>query len=130
MMIEHVRVNEAAIQNKTYKRCQKKEAITDPVIWCYAMLQFTSTLVIGCIGVSSNLIIVFIWIQYSADQLFNIAPGTITIIVIVGDTTLAQSSKQTIWVIYVSISSLNLVNITDTRSGPCMSQYSNSSNNL
>lgn len=56
-MIERVRANETGIQNRTYKSYQMLKEIKDPVIWCYIMLQITSTLVIGGLGVFSNLII-------------------------------------------------------------------------
>ena len=115
MMIERVRVNETGIQNKTYKRYQMIETITDPVIWCYVMLQITSTLVIGGLGVFSNLIIASFGFSVLQTQLLNIAQGAVTITVMVGGATLAQSSKQTILVMHVSTSLLTLVNETDIR---------------
>lgn len=114
-MIERVRVNETGIQNKTYKRYQMIETITDPVIWCYVMLQITSTLVIGGLGVFSNLIIASFGFSVLQTQLLNIAQGAVTITVMVGGATLAQSSKQTILVMHVSTSLLTLVNETDIR---------------
>ncbi|KZL65064.1 allantoate permease [Colletotrichum tofieldiae] len=73
LMIERVRANETGIQNKTYKRYQMIETITDPVIWCYVMLQITSTLIIGGLGVFSNLIISSFGFTYLQTQLLNIA---------------------------------------------------------
>ena len=102
MMIERVRVNETGIQNKTYKRYQMMETIIDPVIWCYVMLQITSTLVIGGLGVFSNLIIASFGFSVLQTQLLNIAQGAVTIMVMVGGATFAQSSKQTILVMHVS----------------------------
>jgi hypothetical protein len=102
MMIERVRINETGIQNKTYKRYQMLETITDPVIWCYIMLQITSTLVIGGLGVFSNLIIASFGFSVLQTQLLNIAQGAVTIMVMVGGATFAQSSKQTILVMHVS----------------------------
>lgn len=101
-MIERVRINETGIQNKTYKRYQMLETITDPVIWCYIMLQITSTLVIGGLGVFSNLIIASFGFSVLQTQLLNIAQGAVTIMVMVGGATFAQSSKQTILVMHVS----------------------------
>lgn len=95
MMIERVRANETGIQNKTYKRYQMLEAIRDPVIWCYVMLQITSTLVIGGLGVFSNLIIAAFGFSYLQTQLLNIAQGGITIIIMIGGAWLATWTKQT-----------------------------------
>lgn len=102
MMIERVRANETGIQNKTYKRYQMLEAIRDPVIWCYVMLQITSTLVIGGLGVFSNLIIAAFGFSYLQTQLLNIAQGGITIIIMIGGAWLATWTKQTAIVMHVS----------------------------
>ncbi|KAI1643242.1 putative MFS transporter [Daldinia loculata] len=95
LMIERVRANETGIQNKTYKRYQMLETIKDPVIWCYVMLQVTSTLVIGGLGVFSNLIISAFGFSYLQTQLLNIAQGAVTIIVMVGGAWLATWTNQT-----------------------------------
>lgn len=100
LMIERVRANETGIQNKTYKSYQMLESITDPVIWCYVMLQITSTLVIGGLGVFSNLIIASFGFTVLETQLLNIAQGAVTIIVMVGGAALAQTTKQTILVMH------------------------------
>ncbi|PMD67054.1 allantoate permease [Hyaloscypha bicolor E] len=100
MMIERVRANETGIQNKTYKTYQMLETIKDPVIWCYVMLQITSTLVIGGLGVFSNLIIASFGFSVLQTQLLNIAQGAVTIIVMIGSATLAQTTGQTVWVMH------------------------------
>ncbi|CZR65743.1 related to allantoate permease [Phialocephala subalpina] len=100
LMIERVRANETGIQNKRYKSYQMLEAIKDPVIWCYVMLQITSTLVIGGLGVFSNLIIASFGFSVLETQLLNIAQGAVTIIVMIGGATLAQTTGQTILVMH------------------------------
>ena len=100
MMIERVRANETGIQNKTYKTYQMLETTKDPVIWCYVMLQITSTLVIGGLGVFSNLIIASFGFSVLQTQLLNIAQGAVTIIVMIGSATLAQTTGQTVWVMH------------------------------
>ncbi|XXG96838.1 hypothetical protein Hte_003129 [Hypoxylon texense] len=101
MMIERVRANETGIQNKTYKRYQMLEALQDPVIWCYVMLQITSTLVIGGLGVFSNLIVAAFGFSYLQTQLLNIAQGGVTIIVMIGGAWLATWTKQTAIVMHI-----------------------------
>jgi hypothetical protein len=100
LMIERVRANETGIQNKTYKIYQMLETIKDPVIWCYIMLQITSTLVIGGLGVFSNLIIASFGFSVLETQLLNIAQGAVTIMVMIGGATLAQITGQTILVMH------------------------------
>ena len=112
LMIERVRANETGIQNKTYKRRQVIEALSDPVVWCYVLLQITSTLIIGGLGVFSNLIIASFGFTYLQTQLLNIAQGAVTIMVMVGGASLAAWTKQTAWVMHVSlISSEPQINI-------------------
>ncbi|KAF5989871.1 allantoate permease [Fusarium bulbicola] len=100
LMVERVRANETGIQNKSYKRYQAIEAATDPIVWCYVMLQLTSTLIIGGLGVFSNLIISSFGFTYLQTQLLNIAQGAVTIIVMVGSATLATATGQTAWVMH------------------------------
>ena len=76
------------------------ETIKDPVIWCYVMLQITSTLVIGGLGVFSNLIIASFGFTVLQTQLLNIAQGAVTIIVMIGSAALAQTTGQTAWVMH------------------------------
>ncbi|KAJ3953009.1 hypothetical protein N0V92_010534 [Colletotrichum tropicale] len=109
LMIERVRANETGIQNKTYKRYQMVEAVTDPVVWCYVLLQVTSTLIIGGLGVFSNLIISSFGFTYLQTQLLNIAQGAVTIIVMLGSATLATWSKQTAWVMHFYLAEGNLI---------------------
>lgn len=100
LMIERVRANETGIQNRIWKRYQLVEALTDPVVWCYVMLQVTSTLVIGGLGVFSNLIISSFGFTYLQTQLLNIAQGAVSIIIMIGSATIAAKTKQTAWVMH------------------------------
>lgn len=100
LMVERVRANETGIQNKTYKKYQMLEAVTDPVVWCYVFLQITSTLIIGGLGVFSNIIIKSFGFSLLQTQLLNIAQGGVTIIVMVGSAWLATYLRQTILVMH------------------------------
>lgn len=102
LLVERVRANETGIQNRTYKRYQIVEAVTDPVVWCYIMLQLTSTLVIGGLGVFSGLIISSFGFDYLQTQLLNIAQGALTIVIMVGSAWIASKTGQTALVMHVS----------------------------
>jgi hypothetical protein len=100
IFIERVRGNETGIQNKTYKKYQMLETIVDPVIWYYIMLQITSTLIIGGLGVFSILIIASFGFSVLQTQLLNIAQGAVTIIVMISSATVAQTTGQTSWAMH------------------------------
>ncbi|KAJ3548618.1 hypothetical protein NM208_g925 [Fusarium decemcellulare] len=95
LMIERVRANETGIQNKVWKRYQMVEALTDPIVWCYVVLQILSTLIIGGLGVFSNLIISSFGFTYLQTQLLNIAQGAVTVMVMIGGAWLATATRQT-----------------------------------
>ncbi|KAI3482461.1 hypothetical protein L1887_54884 [Cichorium endivia] len=95
LMVERVRENETGIQNRQFKRHQVLEALTDPFAWCLFGLIVTANLVIGGLGVFSNLIISQFGFSYLQTQLLNIAQGAVTIIVMVGSAYVSQKWGQT-----------------------------------
>lgn len=100
-MVERVRANNTGIQNRTFKRYQVLEALTDPVTGLYVLLQLSSTLVIGGLGVFSNIIIKSFGFTVLQTQLLNIAQGGVTIAVMVGGAALATWSGWTISVMHL-----------------------------
>ncbi|KAL5341330.1 major facilitator superfamily domain-containing protein [Aspergillus crustosus] len=108
LMVERVRANDTGIQNKTFKRYQLLEAVWDPITWLYVLLQLSSTLIIGGLGVFSNIIIQSFGFSTLQTQLLNIAQGAVTIVVMIGGASLATWSHQTIgvmhlWTLYVCL---------------------------
>ncbi|BCS19541.1 putative MFS transporter [Aspergillus puulaauensis] len=101
LMVERVRANETGIQNKRFKRYQLVEALTDPITWLYVFLQLSSTLVIGGLGVFSNIIIKSFGFTTLQTQLLNIAQGGVTVIVMVGGASLATWSRRTVFVMHL-----------------------------
>jgi hypothetical protein len=109
LMVERVRANDTGIQNKQYKRYQAVEALMDPVVWLYVLLQLSSTLIIGGLGVFSNIIIKSFGFTTLQTQLLNIAQGGVTIAVMVGGASLATWTCRTVmimhlWTLYVHLS--------------------------
>jgi Major Facilitator Superfamily len=102
LMIERVRHNETGIQNKKYKKYQIIEALTDPFVWCCVLLILVANLVIGGLGVFSNLIIKQFGFTVLQTQLLNIAQGALTIVVMVSSALLSQKAGQTCLVMIVS----------------------------
>ncbi len=102
LMIERVRHNETGIQNKEYKRYQIVEALTDPFVWCCVLMILIANLIIGGLGVFSNLIISAFGFSTLQTQLLNIAQGAVTIIVMLGSAQLSQKTGQTCLIMIVS----------------------------
>ncbi|KAL1629887.1 hypothetical protein SLS56_005156 [Neofusicoccum ribis] len=101
LMFARVRGNQTGMQNKHFKKHQLVEAVTDPFVWCCVLLQVTSTLIIGGLGVFSNLIIKAFGFSVLQTQLLNIAQGAVTILVMVGGAMLAGRTGQTLVVMFV-----------------------------
>lgn len=101
LLVERVRANETGIQNKTFKKYQLVEALTDPIIWLYVLMQVSSTLVLGGLGVFSNIIIKSFGFTTLQTQLLNIAQGAVTSAVMVGGASLSSWTDQTILVMHL-----------------------------
>lgn len=102
LMIERVRQNETGIQNRKYKRYQFVETFKDPFVWCCVLLITVANLVIGGLGVFSNLVIREFGFSLLQTQLLNIAQGAWQIIVMIGSATACQKSGQTCFIMLVS----------------------------
>jgi hypothetical protein len=101
LLVERVRHNETGIQNKQYKRHQAIEALLDPFVWCIVLLIVTANLVIGGLGVFSNLIISQFGFSLLQTNLLNIAQGALTIIVMIGSAQVSQKWGQTCYTMLV-----------------------------
>jgi hypothetical protein len=101
LMIERVRENETGIQNREYKRYQIVEALKDPFVWCCVLLITVANLVIGGLGVFSNLIIIQFGFSLLQTQLLNIAQGAWTILIMLGSAWASQRFQQTCFVMIV-----------------------------
>ncbi|KAE8389385.1 major facilitator superfamily domain-containing protein [Aspergillus alliaceus] len=101
LLVERVRANETGIQNKTYKKYQLREALVDPIIWLYVLMQVSSTLVLGGLGVFSNIIIKSFGFTTLQTQLLNIAQGAVTSAVMVGGASLSSWTDQTILIMHL-----------------------------
>lgn len=63
LMVERVRSNQTGLQNKKFRTEQAKEALMDPQIWCYCLIQVTTTLPTSGLGgyYASKLVFSFVW---------------------------------------------------------------------
>ncbi|KAJ4253928.1 hypothetical protein NW762_010326 [Fusarium torreyae] len=121
LMIERVRHNETGVQNKKYKKYQIVEALTDVSVWCYVLLITVANLIIGGLGVFSNLIIKEFGFSLLQTQLLNIAQGAWLIVVMIGSAQASQKSGQTclmmiLWTVPAMVGTIVILVIKPTAS--------------
>ncbi|KAH8661979.1 major facilitator superfamily domain-containing protein [Xylariales sp. PMI_506] len=95
LMIERVRANQTGIQNREFKKYQVKEAFRDPQTWCYAGIQFLTTLPTSGLGSFANLIISGgLGFSLLQTQLLAMVLGFYIIIVLLGSLWLVKRFNQ------------------------------------
>ncbi|KAL7412202.1 major facilitator superfamily domain-containing protein [Mrakia frigida] len=101
-MVERVRENGTGIQNKKWKKDHVVDALTDPQVWAFVLIQFANTIPTGGLGAYSN-IIISQNLGFSVLQayLLSIAQGTWQILVLLSAAWLATKTKQTLLIMIV-----------------------------
>ncbi|KAI1824973.1 major facilitator superfamily domain-containing protein [Xylaria intraflava] len=99
LMVERVRDNQTGLQNRVFKKTQVYDALTDPQTWCYALIQFTTTLPTSGLGSFAN-IIISTNLKFSnlQTQLLAIVLGAYIIIVLLGSVWLVKKTSQNVLV--------------------------------
>jgi len=85
------------------------EALTDPLIWCYCLLQLTTNMIFSDLGTFGGALIKGFGFSVLDTQLLNVPQGVVTMIVMVSGALLAQRSGQTCVVRQVTISSACII---------------------
>jgi hypothetical protein len=57
LMVERVRSNQTGLQNRKFRKDQALEALKDPQVYCYGLIQLFTTLPQSGIGAFANIII-------------------------------------------------------------------------
>jgi sugar phosphate permease len=57
LMVERVRDNQTGVQNRTFKKAHVYEALRDPQMWCYCLIQFCTVLPTSGLSTFANIII-------------------------------------------------------------------------
>lgn len=103
LILERVRHNQTGLEDKKYKKYQVLEAFKDPFVWCCVLLITIANLIIGGLGVFSNLIIQEFGFSLLQTELLNIAQGSWTIIIMVGSAWASQKTQNSCWMMIVSL---------------------------
>ncbi|RYP46619.1 hypothetical protein DL768_007198 [Monosporascus sp. mg162] len=98
LMVERVRDNQTGIQNREFKKEQVWDALTDPQTWCYAAIQFLTTLPTSGLGAFANIIIKqSLGFSVLETQLLAMVLGFYIIIILLGSVWLVKKFNQNIW---------------------------------
>ncbi|RYP02468.1 hypothetical protein DL764_005795 [Monosporascus ibericus] len=98
LMVERVRDNQTGIQNRKFKKEQVWDALTDPQTWCYAAIQFLTTLPTSGLGAFANIIIKqSLGFELLQTQLLAMVLGFYIIIILLGSVWLVKKFNQNIW---------------------------------
>ena len=96
-MVERVRDNQTGIQNREFKKEQVWDAFTDPQTWCYAAIQFCTTLPTSGLGAFANIIIQqSLGFSVLQTQLLAMVLGFYIIIILLGSVWLVKKFNQNI----------------------------------
>ncbi len=94
-MVERVRDNQTGIQNREFKKEQVWDAFTDPQTWCYAAIQFCTTLPTSGLGAFANIIIQqSLGFSVLQTQLLAMVLGFYIVIVLLGSVWLVKKFNQ------------------------------------
>jgi hypothetical protein len=103
LMIERVRHNQTGIQNREFKREQVWEALRDPQVWGYALVQLCTTLPTSGLGSFQGIIIKGFGFTTLQTQLLAMVLGAYIIIVLLGSTWLVKKTEQNLLVMLASV---------------------------
>lgn len=103
LLVERVRENQTGIQNKTFRREQVVEALTDPQTWCLSLVQFLTTLPTSGLGAFANIIIRSFEFTVLQTQLLAMVLGAYVIIMLMGSAWLVKKTGQNLTIMFCSV---------------------------
>lgn len=104
-MIERIRDNQTGIQNRTFKSEQVVEALLDPQVWAYGVINICTTLPTAGLSSFANIIINSFGYSPANSQLLSMPLGLYIIIILLLSGWVAGKTQQNV---FVMISFLSL----------------------
>ncbi|KAJ9131627.1 Thiamine pathway transporter THI73 [Pleurostoma richardsiae] len=98
LMVERVRDNQTGIQNRTFKKEQLIEGLTDPQVWGYSLIALCTTLPTSGLGAFQGIIIKGFGFSTLQTQLLAMVLGFYIIIVLLGSVWLVKKTNQNLLV--------------------------------
>ena len=100
-MIERVRDNQTGIQNREFKREQVTEALLDPQVWAYSLINLCTTLPTAGLAAFANIIIKSFGYSARISQLLSMPLGLYVMIILLSSSWLAKRTHQSVLVMLV-----------------------------
>ncbi|KAJ6076321.1 hypothetical protein N7499_008302 [Penicillium canescens] len=103
LMVERVRQNQTGLQNRHFRKEQVWDALTDPQLYAFALIQLLTTIPSGGIGAYANIILKSFDFTTWESQLLSMVIGAVTTITMVVSAYLDRKFHQTIWIMIASV---------------------------
>ncbi|KAI4813505.1 MFS transporter, partial [Aureobasidium sp. EXF-8845] len=103
LMVERVRSNQTGIQNRKFRPEQVREALTDPQLYCYMLIQICTTLPTSGLGAFANIIVKGFKFTTLQTQLLAMVLGAYIVIVLLSSTWLVKKTGQNLLVMGVFV---------------------------
>ncbi|KAK9452856.1 major facilitator superfamily domain-containing protein [Dipodascopsis uninucleata] len=98
LMIERVRRNQTGLQNRHFRKEHVIDAISDPQVWCYPLIQLLTALPTSGLGAYANIIITSFGFTVLQTQLLSMVLGVYIIIVLLSSAWIANKTQQNLLV--------------------------------
>ncbi|KAI5208272.1 MFS transporter [Aureobasidium subglaciale] len=98
LMVERVRSNQTGLQNKKFRPEQVKEALKDPQLYCYMLIQICTTLPTSGLGAFANIIVKGLNFTTLQTQLLAMVLGAYIVIVLLSSTWIVKKTGQNLLV--------------------------------
>lgn len=102
-MVERVRSNQTGIQNRKFRPEQVKEALTDPQLYCYMLIQICTTLPTSGLGAFYGIVVQGFNFTVLQTQLLAMVLGGYIILILFSSTWLVKKYKQNLLVMLVYV---------------------------
>jgi hypothetical protein len=103
LMVERVRSNQTGIQNRKFRPEQVREALTDPQLYCYMLIQICTTLPTSGLGAFANIIVKGFKFTTLQTQLLAMVLGAYIVIVLLSSTWLVKKTGQNLLIMGVFV---------------------------
>ncbi|KAJ5337154.1 uncharacterized protein N7506_005176 [Penicillium brevicompactum] len=103
LMVERVRQNQTGLQNRSFRKEQVWDALTDPQLYAFALIQILTTIPSGGIGAYANIILKSFDFSTWEAQLLSMVIGAVTTITMLVSAYLDRKFHQTIWIMISSV---------------------------
>ncbi|KAL2788654.1 major facilitator superfamily domain-containing protein [Aspergillus keveii] len=100
-MIERVRDNQTGVQNREFKREQVVEALLDPQVWAYSIINLYTTLPTAGLAAFANIIIKSFGYSARDSQLLSMPLGLYVMIILLSSSWFAKKTGQNVLVMLV-----------------------------